>query len=58
MCVFKERLLLINSPKHFVSLVKLRCLSSYLICMSEVDLLLLENWIKQVFFEIKKKKAD
>ena len=42
-CVFQERLLLINSLRNFVSLAKFSCLSSYLICMSAVHLLLLVN---------------
>jgi len=33
MCVFQERLLLMNSPRSFVSLTVCICLSSYLICL-------------------------
>jgi len=58
MCVFQERCLLINSPRNVVSLAKLSCLSSYLICMSEVHLLLLKNWIKYVLSKFKKRWLD
>jgi len=42
-CVFQERLLLINGTRNLVSLATLICLSSYLICTSEVHLLVLVN---------------
>jgi len=42
-CIFQERLLLINSPRNFVSIVVQICLSSYVIGMSEVHVLTLVN---------------
>jgi len=46
MCVFQETVLLINSPRNFVSIVVYICLSSYIICIAEVHVLLLINWMK------------
>jgi len=48
MCVFQERVLLINGPRNFVLPTVQICLSSYVICMSEVHVLLLVSLMKQV----------
>ena len=58
MCVFQERLLLIYSPRNFVSLAILICLSSCLICAVDVHLPLLLNWMKWVLSRFKKSKLD
>jgi len=41
MCVFQERVLLINNPRNFVSITVQIYLSLYIICMSGVNVLLL-----------------
>ena len=48
MCVFQERLLLISNPRNIASLTVRICLSSYFICMSEIHVVLLVNWINRV----------
>ena len=58
MCVFQERLLLICSPRNFVSFAMLICSSSYLISATEVHLLALLNWMKWVLSKFKNSNFD
>jgi hypothetical protein len=54
MCVFQERVL--NSPRNFVSTTVQICLSLYVICILEINVLLLVNWMKCVLSKFKESK--
>ena len=56
MCVFQERLLFISSPRNFASLTVCICLSSYFICMSEMHVVLLVNWINRVLSRFRERE--
>ena len=58
MCVFQERLLLICSPRNFVSFAILICSLSYLISVTEVHLFAILNWMKWVLSKFKNNKFD